>query len=291
VSTNAGLSTPPRLSQFVDIRRRSLPFTPTSPLDGIIKLSALIGAFAVCYQGYGVLWASPHVTAVPDPPQQQLNVLEGDDTSVEFDFTNLDAANPVDVALSKATVQQPTAIASLADAFFTIAPGQSHSAKVFVHGRLAGTDRLTVIGRARAGKFRRGEPIELSIPLTVWRDFDIGQFTAVPPACNDTRCRAKAELRIGRTLPGGLECWARLIGYPDVEIEVVTTSADGGKLGINGVGKDYVSEITWQERASAAFQTRWVELLMMAKKPQIQWLTIVGDMKEQCHVAQAATTP
>jgi len=276
---------------IADVRAGRGRLLPTSPLDALQKAAALVGAFAVCYQAYTVLWTRPQVSISARAGDERANALENSAIQLPVVFTNHDATTQVTVESVDVSPLTGSVSIDRANRFFTIEGGKDHEVMLTGHSGDPGPASVTVVAQARSGKLRGAQTLTATLDINVWKDVELGDFDPVSTGCHDTSCRASAELRVGKADAKGLECWARIVGEPHVDIPVALTSSDkaGGERSDNGIGQSRVVKITWHEDSSEAFHRQPVMLLFKSDAALSDWRPVIRKVKGLCQPLSAST--
>jgi hypothetical protein len=270
--------------ELADARIHRQPLWPTSPLDALLKIAAILGALAVCYQTSVVLWSTPRVSVGVDS-RQPIDAPANGVFPLRLVFTNRSLSS-AEVELTAMQTNSVDADVTTSQPFFTIAAGARYEAMLNGHVGQAGDVRLRIESSTRAGRLRTRETQVTTVDVLVWPALRLGGVGTAD--CGLTQCVARTELSIGRRENNGFQCWAHLVGHPGVEIRAVRSAVDGGgQPTANGVGDDRITKIDWRQPPSEAFQRQSIDILLLADKPRSDWQSIVSKIKALCQPVPA----
>jgi hypothetical protein len=262
-------------------------YQPTSFLDGLIKASAVIGALSLCYQAYTTLLAAPEVS-VNLEAAQPIDASPSSPVTIPLSLTNHAGSASARVEFADITSTVPTTGIDFGENYFEIPPGERKEAKLTGHTGEPGDIRLRIVARARAGRFRFARDIPVTADIRVWPALQLGRFETLASDCTDGQCVSRALLHVGRTEANGFDCWAQVVGVPDVTIRAIRTSVDGGIPSVAGMGAARVAKIEWHEPSVDAFHDRRVDLVMAGKISQNSWPGIINGVRWLCDPATRA---
>lgn len=269
--------------ELADVRTGGKSIWPSSPMDALQKAAALVGAFAVCYQAYTVLWTRPEVSVTVDS-SQPLDVAANSAFPLKLAFTNYNTSAGARVELTAVTSTNSDVTVDKSERFLALEPGKRIETTLTGHTGRAGDARLQITSSVKAGRLRREESTQTTVDVRVWPSRPrLGSFEPSLGECGLGQCIARAQLSVGRREATGFRCRAQVVGYPDIEMLAVRTSIDGGgKPSANGVGAARLIKIEWLQGGSEAFREQVVELALVAQKPTSDWRAIIGKITGFC---------
>jgi hypothetical protein len=268
--------------EIADVRQTRASYLPTSLFDGLVKASAIIGAATVVYQAYSRLLA-PAEVSVEIAAIQPLDASPNSSIRIPLSITNHSTSADARVELSDFRASVADSGIDYGPRLFPLDPGERTDATLTAHTGKAGDIRVVLNARATSGWWRRQQVTPVTVDLKIWPAQQRTDFYAVESECASERCVMRSDLLIGQNEPTGLDCWARVVGVPDVRMLWVSTASDGGGEPVEaGEGSARLVKIEWHQQRSEPFRRHRVDIVMAGRIPYTQWKTIASDIVWLC---------
>jgi hypothetical protein len=267
---------------LVDGRTAAKLYQPTSFIDGIIKVAALIGAITACYQMYAVFLAAPQVSMSLDAVQP-IDASAASPVTIPLAFTNHSGSSSARVDLTEISSSVASTGIDFGENYFQLDSGERVETRLTGHTGDPGSVRLNIHASAHAGRLRFARDLAVTAEIKVWPVLERSPFEVLARECSDDRCISRASLHVGRKEANGFDCWARFVGVPNVTIRAVRSAPDGGGVAVEtGAGPARMVKIDWRESGSDAFRDRAVDVVLSGRPPNGEWGLVASKMEWLC---------